>query len=142
MSNYPATTLAKNKSKYYVPLTIPPELRQHFNGRKQLKRSTGTSDLSDAKRRQHNVSSDLYAQLDACKPDPRDTISDLLGWIGDADEIQRLENEDDLEGFIRSHKYMEYGENPENDWVIDVINKDATKALGVYRGVAIPRKAP
>lgn len=132
MSNYPATTLAKNKNKYYVLLTIPPELRQHFNGRKQLKRSTGTSDLADAKRRQHDVSSGLYAQLDACKPDLRDA-SDLLGWIGDADETQRLENENDLEGIIMSHKYMEYKDDPANDWVIDEINKDGTKALEVYR---------
>ncbi|KMW58439.1 Phage integrase [Candidatus Rhodobacter oscarellae] len=90
MPDYPATTLAKNKDKYYVLLTIPAELRQHFNGRKQLKRSTGTSELADARRRQHNISSDLYAQLDACKPDLRDLISDHLGWIGDAAEIKRL----------------------------------------------------
>ncbi len=74
MSDYPATSLAKNKGKYYVLLTIPPELRDHFNGRKQLKRSTGTSDLSDASRRQHDISADLYAQLDTYKPDLRDTI--------------------------------------------------------------------
>ena len=101
MSDYPATSLAMNKGKYYVLLTIPPDLRQHFNGRKQLKRSTGTSDLPDAKRKQHNISTELYAELDACRPDPRDTISDLLGWIGDADEVQRLEDEGELEGLRR-----------------------------------------
>lgn len=86
MSEYPAATLAHNKGKYYVLLTIPLELRQYFNGRKQLKKSTGISDLADAKRRQHGISSELYAQLDGCKPDLRDVISDLLGWIGDADD--------------------------------------------------------
>ncbi|WP_422395570.1 hypothetical protein [Roseovarius phycicola] len=30
-------------------LTIPAEFREHFNGRKQLKRSTGTSDLAYAR---------------------------------------------------------------------------------------------
>lgn len=108
MPDYPATSLAKNKGKYYVLLTIPVELREHFNGRKQLKKSTGTSDLGDAKRRQHNISAELYAQLDACKPDIRDVISDLLGWIGDTDEIQRLEDNGDLEGIIMSHKYAHH----------------------------------
>ncbi len=96
MPDYPATSLAKNKGKYYVLLTIPVELREYFNGRKQLKRSTGTSDLGDAKRRQHKITSELYAQLEACKPDLREVISDLLGWIGDADEIQRLKDTGDL----------------------------------------------
>lgn len=113
MSDYPATTLAQNKGKFYVLLTIPPELREYFGGRNQLKRSTGTSDMADAKRRQHNISADLYAQLDGCKPDPRDVISDLLGWIGDADEVQRMEDAGDLEGLIHYHKNLEYGENPQ-----------------------------
>ncbi|MEW2914800.1 DUF6538 domain-containing protein [Leisingera sp. JC11] len=107
MPDYPATSLAKNKGKYYVLLTIPADLRGHFNGRKQLKRSTGTSDLGDAKRRQHNIATELYAQLDACKPDMRDMISDALGWIGDAAEVQRLEDNGDLEGTIMAHKYAE-----------------------------------
>ena len=105
--DYPATTLALNKGKYYVLLTIPVELRAHFNGRKQLKRSTGTSDLGDATQRKHNISVDLYALLDACKPDPRNEISNLLGWIGDADEIQRLEDSGELEGIIIAKKFAE-----------------------------------
>ncbi len=61
MTDYPATTLALNKGKYkyYVLLTIPQELRGHFNGRKQLKKSTGTSDLRDARRRQHSLTTEL-----------------------------------------------------------------------------------
>ena len=136
MPEYPATTLAKNKGKYYVLLTIPADLRQHFNGRKQLKRSTGTSDLGDAKRRQHNISAELYAQLDACKPDIRDVISDLLGWIGDADEVQRLEDNGDLEGIIMSHKYAEDTHDPERDKdesCIDLVHAGGEAALEVYR---------
>lgn len=135
MPDYPATSLAKNKGKYYVLLTIPPELRQHFKGRKQLKRSTGTSDIGDAKRRQHSISTELYAQLDACKPDIRDVISDLLGWIGDADEIQRLEDSGDLEGIIMSHKYAEDTHDPDDpdDSAIDLVHAGGTQALEVYR---------
>lgn len=133
MTDYPATTLALNKGKYYVLLTIPVELRQHFNGRRQLKRSTGTSDERDAKRRQHGIATELYAQLDTCKPDIRDVISDLLGWIGDADEVQRMDDEGHLEGLIQNAKNLEYGENPENDTAADVVNENGVKALEVYR---------
>ena len=114
MTDYPATSLALNKGKYYVLLTIPSDLREHFNGRKQLKRSTGTSDLRDAKRRQHNITVELYAQLEASKPDIRDMISDLLGWIGDAEEVQRMEDTGALEGLIQGVKNLEEDENPEN----------------------------
>ena len=133
MTEYPATTLALNKSKYYVLLTIPVDLRQHFNGRKQLKRSTGTSDLKDARRRQYALTTELYGQLDACKPDMRDMISDLLGWIGDADEVQRMEDEGHLEGLIQYAKNLEYGENPENDTATDVVNEQGVKAFELYR---------
>ena len=133
MSDYPATTLALNKGKYYVLLTIPTELREHFKGRKQLKKSTGTSDLRDAKRRQHGIATELYGQLDACKPDIRDIISDLLGYIGEADEVQRMDDEGHLEGLIQYHKNLEYGEDPENDLATDVVNEQGSKALEVYR---------
>jgi len=131
--DYPATTLAMNKGKYYVLVTVPADLRQHFNGRKQLKQSTGTSDLADAKRRQHNISVELYARLDACKPDVRDMISDMLGWIGDADEVQRMDDAGDLEGLIWHYKTLEYGENPENDEAVDECNRNGAKALELYR---------
>lgn len=136
MPNYPATTLSMNKGKYYVLLTIPADLRQHFNGRKQLKRSTRTSDLGDAKKRQHNISAELYAQLDACKPDVRDLISDLLGWIGDADEVQRLEDNGDLEGIIMSHKYAEDTHDPAlspDESNIDLVHEGGAAALEAYR---------
>ncbi|MGJ8624435.1 MAG: DUF6538 domain-containing protein [Yoonia sp.] len=133
MPEYPATTLALNKGKYYVLLTIPPELREHFKGRKQLKKSTGTSDLRDAKRRQHGITTELYARLDACKPDIRDIISEILGWIGDADEVQRMDDEGHLEGLIQYHKSLEYGEDPENDLATDEVNEQGAKALELYR---------
>jgi integrase len=136
VSDYPATTLALNKGKYYVLLTIPAELREFFNGRKQLKRSTGTSDLADAKRRQHNISAELYAQLDSCKPDLRDVISNHLGWIGDAEEVQRLEDEGHLEGIIMANMYAEDTHDPERDKdesCIDLVHAGGEKALEVYR---------
>ncbi|EAQ06284.1 DUF6538 domain-containing protein [Yoonia vestfoldensis] len=133
MSEYPATTLSMNKGKWYVYLTIPQDLRVHFGDRKQLKRSTGTSDERDAKRRQHGIATELYGQLDACKPDIRDIISHLLGYIGEADEVQRMEDEGHLEGLIQYNKNLEYVEDPENDLATDVVNEQGAKALEVYR---------
>jgi len=40
VTDYPATSLTQNKGKYYVLLTIPSDLKEHFNGRKKLKQST------------------------------------------------------------------------------------------------------
>ena len=142
MPEYPATTLALNKGKYYVFLTIPAELREHFNGRKQLKRSTGTSDHRDARRRQYKITTDLYADLDACKPDIRDMISDLLGYIGEADDVQRMEDEGHLEGLIQGAKNLEYGEDPQDDLAVDVVNENAAKALEVYHEWKAKTSAP
>jgi hypothetical protein len=74
----------------------------------------------------------MYAELDTCKPDIRDVISDLLGWIGDADEVQRMEDNGDLEGLIQYNKNLEYDENPEDDTAVDFVNENGTKALEVY----------
>ena len=60
--SYPATTLTFQKSKFYVVCTIPAELREHFGGRKQIKRSAGTADLATAKRLQHGISAEIYAR--------------------------------------------------------------------------------
>ncbi|SIT81147.1 Site-specific recombinase XerD [Yoonia rosea] len=133
MPDYPATTLSMNKGKWYVYLTIPQELREHFGGRKQLKRSTGTSDERDARRKQYAITTKLYAELDTCEPDIRDVISDLLGWIGDADEVQRMDDEGHLKGLIQAHKNLEEGEDPENDTATEVVNERGSKALKVYR---------
>jgi hypothetical protein len=57
---YAATTLTIQKSNFYVVCTIPAELREHFGGRKQIKRSAGTADLATAKRLQHGISAEIY----------------------------------------------------------------------------------
>lgn len=50
------TTLVQTKGKWYVCATIPNELRAQFNGQKQLKISTGTSDKSVAEKRRFSKS--------------------------------------------------------------------------------------
>jgi hypothetical protein len=100
-----------------------------------LKKSTGTSDLADARRKQHGISSELYALLDAAKPDIRDVLSDHLGWIGDAEEVQRLEDAGDLEGIIMANMYTEDTHDPEDpdDSNIDLVHEGGARALEVYR---------
>ncbi|MDG1117632.1 MAG: phage integrase SAM-like domain-containing protein [Flavimaricola sp.] len=132
MSDYPATTLSMNKGKWYVYLTIPHELREHFGGRKQLKKSTGTSDFRDARRRQHSLTTELYAQLDACKPDARHVISRLLGDIGDVDEVERLHNEGHLEGMINYLLFKRYEPDPHDDWVNERYHERGKKARDAY----------
>jgi integrase len=61
---YPAATLSFQKGKYYSVVTIPEPLREYFKGRKQLKRSTGTSDRKLAEQTLHNKASEIYRLLD------------------------------------------------------------------------------
>jgi hypothetical protein len=44
-------------------------------------------------------------------------------WIGDADEVQRMDDEGHLEGLIQHTKNLEYGEDPEDDGVVDYTNR-------------------
>lgn len=73
------------KGKWYVYVTIPPELRSAFKGQAQLRRSTGTSDKAIAKTRQHGLAAEVYAELDKARAelnplkDALEALSDALG---------------------------------------------------------------
>lgn len=60
---YPASSLSFQKNKYYVVCTIPKNLRPALGGRRQIKRSTGTSDEKIARGLQHNITAELYAEF-------------------------------------------------------------------------------
>lgn len=62
--DYPKATLVPVKGRWYVQATIPPELRHAFNGRKQERRSTRTSDKREAERRQHDIAAGIFADFD------------------------------------------------------------------------------
>ena len=64
---YPATTLSRAKGKWYVCCTIPIDLRQAFKNQKQVKRSSGTSDQSIAKRKQHAITTQIYSEFDEAR---------------------------------------------------------------------------
>lgn len=127
VSDYPATTLAKNKGKFYVVCTIPMELREHFNGRRQLKRSTGTSDLSAAKRKQHDLSSELYTQLDKAKPDPLQIVADILEVP--VEEVQDQEEGHELENRLLGEIHMPSSGDLDEDLAINLVRERAAKAL-------------
>jgi integrase len=75
----------KTKSKWYVYVTIPPELRPAFKGQAQLRRSTGTSDKTIAKAREHGIAAEIYAELDKARTELNplrnalEALSDALG---------------------------------------------------------------
>jgi hypothetical protein len=75
----------KVKSKWYVYVTIPPELRPAFKGKTQLRRSTSTSDKTIAKAREHGIAAEIYAELDKARAelnplrDALEALSDALG---------------------------------------------------------------
>lgn len=61
---YPAAKLVLVKGKWYVQVTIPPEIRPAFNNRKQERRSAGTADRAEAERRLHGLATQIYAAFD------------------------------------------------------------------------------
>ena len=137
--DYPRSRLVMNKGKWYVQITIPMELREHLGGRKQERRSTKTSDRTIAERKQHRLANEIYKKFDEAKPKPElleDKISNALGWIGDAEEIRRLEEEGDLEGVIMSNIYAEDTFDPNKDKDesnIDLVHDGGQQALKYYR---------
>jgi hypothetical protein len=104
---YPATTLSFQKGKYYVVVTIPVELREHFNSRKQMKLSTGKPDRQLAQQMQHDKSVKLYSKLDqAIKTKSPIYIAmksyiDEIGFNGeDYLEGKALSNPDEIEDIL------------------------------------------
>ena len=61
---YPAAKLVLVKGKWYVQVTIPPEIRPAFDNRKQERRSAGTADRAEAERRLHGLAAQIYAAFD------------------------------------------------------------------------------
>lgn len=62
--DYHPSTLNRVKGKYYVYVTVPKSL-EHLFTQKQIRRSTGTSDLKLAKQAQHAITQDIYQKLEA-----------------------------------------------------------------------------
>lgn len=57
----------------------------------------------------------------------------LPGWIGGADEVQRMENEGRIEGLIQYDRNLVEGEDPENDTTVEAFNEQGAKVLKEYR---------
>ncbi|MEO9574942.1 MAG: DUF6538 domain-containing protein [Roseobacter sp.] len=145
-SHYPATTLTKNKKKWYVFCTIPEELRSEFGDRKQIKRSTGTSDKAEASRRQHSIATDIYAEFDSKKPNPVDDLSNLIQFpdhvvdkiAEQAEEGQPTDLSADLIKMLRqvaevqivsSDRYI--GQNPDGSFIPSDKPQKAREALTI-----------
>ena len=75
----------KAKGKWYVYVTIPPELRPAFKDQTQLRRSTGTSDKAIAKTRQHGLAAEIYTEFDKARTElnpVRDALAALSAALG------------------------------------------------------------
>jgi hypothetical protein len=62
---YPPSTITLRKGKYYISVTVPKQMETLIPSTKQIRRSTGTSDLNLARQRQHRIADGIYKELDA-----------------------------------------------------------------------------
>ncbi|MDA9954232.1 hypothetical protein N9D61_07925, partial [Planktomarina sp.] len=61
---YPASSVKLVKGKWYVIVSIPAHMRQLFRNQRNLRLSTGTTDLRVAKRMQHDLAQRIYDKFD------------------------------------------------------------------------------
>ena len=64
---YPASSLKLIKGKWYVLINTPAQMRYLFSNQRNLRLSTGTNDLSIAKRKQHDLAQQIYDKFDAAR---------------------------------------------------------------------------
>ena len=84
--------LATKGGKWYVFVTKPTELQSH--PKEQVRRSTGTTDEKLAKRKQHQITQNIYAEFD--KVLGRDPLVELLKPRWDERKFS-----DDIADFIK-----------------------------------------
>lgn len=60
-------TRKKGESRWYVRMTVPPEVRHAFGGRAKLIKTTGTSDLTEAKAIAMRVAGQWKAEIEKAK---------------------------------------------------------------------------
>lgn len=96
---YPAATLnyLSKKKKWYVYVTIPPDLRDAFKGKTQLRRSTGTADEREARRRLHGIAAEIYQEFGKPLKDELESLSsfvvgaDMRGTVTDKEASDPVE---------------------------------------------------
>ena len=64
---YPASSVKLIKGKWYVLVNTPAHMRHLFSNQRNLRLSTGTNDLSIAKRKQHDLAQQIYDKFDAAR---------------------------------------------------------------------------
>ncbi len=128
MSTYPPATLnfLSSKKKWYVYVTVPPELREAFSKQVQVRRSTGTNDRREAGRRLHVIATEIYAEFDKHKPNPK------LDWLKVAEEHFQI-----LKGHEVNWQALLNDKESLND-IVDVvrIKLESIQALPSDRGSA------
>ena len=64
---YPASSVKLIKGKWYVLVNTPAHMRHLFSNQRNLRLSTGTNDLSIARRKQHDLAQQIYDKFDAAQ---------------------------------------------------------------------------
>ena len=64
---YPASSVKLIKGKWYVLVNTPAHMRHLFSNQRNLRLSTGTNDLSIARRKQHDLAQQIYDKFDAAR---------------------------------------------------------------------------
>ena len=66
---YPASSVRMVKGKWYVTISVPAHMQHLFSNRRDIKLSTGTTDLKAAQRKQHDLAQQIYDKFDAARDD-------------------------------------------------------------------------
>ena len=64
---YPASSVRMVKGKWYVTISVPAHMRHLLSNRKNLRLSTGTTDLRVAQRMEHDLAQQIYDKFDAAQ---------------------------------------------------------------------------
>ena len=64
---YPASNVRMVKGKWYVTISVPAHMRHLLSNRRDIKLSTGTTDLRVAQRMEHDLAQQIYDKFDAAQ---------------------------------------------------------------------------
>ena len=64
---YPASSVRMVKGKWYVTISVPAHMRHLLSNRKNLRLSTGTTDLRVAQRMEHDLAQQIYDKFDVAQ---------------------------------------------------------------------------
>lgn len=140
-----ASTLSKRGQKYYVVITVPKEARELLGGPPQRRLSAGTSDLSIAKRKQHDLEAELRRKIladieKAQLNDPHGDYRHALATLGLKDAVYAVSYDASRDDIVETT----FGEPPTSKALLDQVEKVLLERLAqvrTYRSECDPGRA-